>query len=363
MRKPLALATIGTALVVLTFGAAPLLTSAADHLDAPALKNETDHPLDITDIYAFDARNSAKTVLVMDVNPLAGVVSGTRFSTKGAYQFNLSRGASPDADLNDAKDRVYKVRFGPVNDHGRQPLWVYRDGKLIGTGKTGRSNDLGGGARIWAGLRDDPFFFDLAGYNQLRDSTYTDASGLTDTPGDDFFIGTNISSIVLEVPNSWIGAKANYWATTRRHGRRIDRMGKPGLNTVFIDPFKADATDKDRYNRSGPASDPATWGPTFEAVLEYFGNSPATADAIRGLLLPDVINITTADLGKANGTSFTGDKAGHILNGRTLAEDVIDFELNVVTGGLEGHAILTTDNVGANDVPFMTSFPYLAPAH
>ena len=124
---------------MLTFGAAPLLTSAADHLDAPALKNETDHPLDITDIYAFDARNSAKTVLVMDVNPLAGVVSGTRFSTKGAYRFNLSRGASPDADLKDAKDRVYKVRFGPVNDNGRQPLWVYRNGKLIGTGKTGRT--------------------------------------------------------------------------------------------------------------------------------------------------------------------------------------------------------------------------------
>src|SRR4249919_692976 len=114
MRKPLALATIGTAVVVLTFGAAPLLTSAADHLDAPALKNETDHPLDITDIYAFDGRNSAKTVLVMDVNPLAGVVSGTRFSTKGVYRFNLSPGGSPDADLNDAKDRVYKVRFGRV---------------------------------------------------------------------------------------------------------------------------------------------------------------------------------------------------------------------------------------------------------
>ncbi len=258
MRKPLALATFGTALVVLTFGAAPLLTSAADHLDAPALKNETDHPLDITDIYAFDARNSAKTVLVMDVNPLAGVVSGTRFSTKGVYRFNLSRGATPDADLNDAKDRVYKVRFGPVNDqrHASRSA-VYRNGKLIGTGKTGRTNDLGGGARIWAGLRDDPFFFDLAGYNQLKDSTYTDASGLTDTPGDDFFVGTNISTIVLEVPDSWIGAKANFWATTRRGGKRIDRMGKPGLNTVFIDPFKADATDKDKYNQtaSGQRSD------------------------------------------------------------------------------------------------------------
>ena len=363
MRKPFALATFGTALVVLTVGAAPLLTSAADHLDAPALKNETDHPLDITDLYAFDAANSGKTVLVMDVNPLAGVVSGTKFSSTGEYRFNLSRGATPDADLNDAADRVYTVKFGaPRATNGKQSLKLYRDGSLIATGTTGNTVQVDGGGRIWAGLRDDPFFFDLAGYNQLKDSTYTDASGLTDVPGDDFFVGTNISAIVLEVPDAWIGTKANVWATTHRGSNLIDRMGKPGLNTVFIDPFKADATDKDTYNQTAPANDPATWGPTFEAVLQFFGNSPGTATAIRGLLLPDVINITTADLGKAGGTSFTGDKAGHILNGRTLAEDVIDLELFVVTGGLEGHPILTTDNVGANDVPLLTSFPYLAPA-
>ena len=363
MRKPLALATVGTAIVVLTIGAAPLLTSAADHLDAPALKNEADHPLDITDIYAFDAANSDRTVLVMDVNPLAGVVSGTKFSSTGTYRFNLSRGTRPDADLNDDADRVYKVRFGAPNSTGRQSLKLYRNGTLIASGWTGSTVQIDGGGRIWAGLRDDPFFFDLAGYLQLKDSTYTDASGLTDMPGDDFFAGTNVSSIVLELPDSRIGARAKFWATTKRSGVLIDRMGKPALNTVFVDPFKADPTDKDAYNNTAPANDPATWGPLFEAVLQFFGNSPATATAIRGLLLPDVISITTADLGKAGGTSFTGDKAGHILNGRTLAEDVIDFELFVVTGGLEGHAILTTDNVDANDVPFMTSFPYLAPAH
>jgi hypothetical protein len=37
-------------------------------------------------------------------------------------------------------------------------------------------------------------------------------------------------------------------------------------------------------------------------------------------------------------------------------------ELLVVTGGLEGHAVLSTDNVGANDAAF-PQLPYLAPAH
>src|SRR5207245_3366594 len=215
---------------------------------------------------------------------------------------------------------------------------------------------------LFTGLKDDPFFFDLAGYNKLKDSGYTDASGLTDA-GNDFFAGTNILTIVLEVPDSWIGASANFWGTTYQGDTLIDRMGKPALNTVFIDPFKVNAATKDDYNQTAPANDVATWGAQFTAVLEFFGNSPATASAITGLLLPDVLHIDTANLGKSTGTSFTGDKAGHILNGRTLAEDVIDLELFVVTGGLDGHPVLTGDRVNANDATFPGTFPYLAPAH
>jgi len=42
---------------------------------------------------------------------------------------------------------------------------------------------------------------------------------------------------------------------------------------------------------------------------------------------------------------------------------VIDFELFVVTGGLDGHPVLTGDRVNANDATFPGTFPYLAPAH
>ena len=178
--------------------------------------------------------NSAKTVLVMDVNPLAGVVSGTQVLDEAAtYRFNLSRGATPDADLSDATDRVYKVTVRP----GQCPWPTSRScisiatATLIATGKTGRTNDLGGAPASGPASVMTPSSSTWLATTSSRTPTYTDASGLTDTPGDDFFVGTNISSIVLEVPDSWIGAKANFWATTRRDGKRIDRMGKPGLNT------------------------------------------------------------------------------------------------------------------------------------
>jgi hypothetical protein len=253
MRKPLALAMVGTAVVVLTFGAAPMLTSAADHLDAPALKNETDHPLDITDIYAFDARNSAKTVLVMDVNPLAGVVSGTRFSTR-RLSLQLSRGATPDADLNDAKDRV----TGPVRSgqrHRRQPLWVYRNGKLIGTGKTGRTNDLTAAPASGRPARR----------SVLRPGWLQPAEGLDlhRRIRADGYARRRLLRRDQHLDHRARGARSGSaprptWATTRRDGKRIDRMGKPGLNTVFIDPFKTDATDKDRHNQTAPANDPTS---------------------------------------------------------------------------------------------------------
>jgi hypothetical protein len=349
--RPKTFAALGTALVLLTLGAAPFLTSAADHLDSPITK--ANHALDITDIYAFDGANSKNTVLVEDVAPLAGVVSGTQFSTSGSYRFNL------DTSGDDyVADTVYTFTFGaPGGRDHKQPLTLWRNGVALASGYTGNTVQIPGGGRLFAGLRDDPFFFDLAVYNKLKDSGYTDASGLTDA-GVDFFAGTNILTMVLEIPDSWIGSSANFWGSTYSGSTLIDRMGKPALNTVFIDPFKVNANTKDDYNQTAPSADVATWDDQFEAVLTFFGNSTGTAETITDLLLPDVLHINTATLGKSTGTGFVGT-----LNGRTLREDVIDFELFVVTGGLDGHAILSTDHVDANDVAFPGTFPYLAPAH
>lgn len=344
----------GAALLVLTVGAAPFLASAADHLESPNAK--ANHALDITDIYAFDGSSSRKTVLVLNVNPLAGVVSGTRFATNASYRFNIDRNGDFKAD------DVYRVTFGPAHD-GKQSLTLRKDGHVVLRGKTGRTN-AEDGVKLYAGVRDDPFFFDLASFLRWRDPdgdgdyTYT---GPTTFDGVDFFKGANVSTIVLELPDSWLGRSANFWATTYKGDRLIDRMGKPALATVFMNPFGGD-DQKDPYNRTPPRRDVSTWGAQFTAVLDVFNSTP-TAEAISGLLLPDVLHLDVRNLGKSTGTSFTGDKAGNILNGRTLAEDVIDLEIFVVTGGLEGKAVLTTDGVDKNDKAFPGRFPYLAPRH
>jgi hypothetical protein len=69
------------------------------------------------------------------------------------------------------------------------------------------------GTRIFAGPRDDPFFFDLVRFKEVIAGSQTSFR----TPGVDSFAGTNVMSIVVEVPKSLLGSAAtiNVWAETK----------------------------------------------------------------------------------------------------------------------------------------------------
>jgi hypothetical protein len=57
-----------------------------------------------------------------------------------------------------------------------------------------------------------------------------------------------------------------------------------------------------------------------------------------------------------------GDVAG-FPNGRRLADDIIDVAVQVVEGELIGSPNDLGDGVGANDIPFRATFPYVGLAH
>ena len=88
---------------------------------------------------------------------------------------------------------------------------------LISSGVTGVTQAVVGGGNVQAGVFDDPFFFDLNGFNDGFNFT-----------GDDFFAGLDTSAIVLEVPTSeLLGANTTFgvFATTSVGGAQIDRVG------------------------------------------------------------------------------------------------------------------------------------------
>ena len=138
---------------------------------------------------------------------------------------------------------------------------------------------------------------------------------------------------------------------------QVDRMAIPALNTALIP-----AAQKETFNRSSPANDVASFKTTVQnsiaslrtAVAPRLGaeDNPGVSPAdLAGVLIPDVVTI---DFAAAGGL--------HFPNGRDLTDDVIDAALGLVLnrGDVLGGGPGVADGVGANDVAFLGTFPYLA---
>lgn len=140
---------------------------------------------------------------------------------------------------------------------------------------------------------------------------------------------------------------------------QIDRMGRPGVNTVAINVLPNSGTAlKDAYNR---ASDPATWSALFKAEIQSNLAALDTLDGVPGNALLPAATLATVlvddrlqiDTSKASCDAYLAVELGaNSCGGRTLARDVIDDSLGAIVGpGVR-------DNV-ANDSVFLTDFPFL----
>ena len=389
--------------VVAAIGAGPLFVSGADHLDSPLVK--IDGRVDITDLYAWST-SSSSTTFTLNVNPLTAPAdtAATRFREDALYEIKIDTNGDAQADI------AYRVKFSSPrtfpdgsNDQlftvkradgaaARRTEWA---GNTVATGRTTRAGQAAvsasvlAGGQAFAGPRDDPFYFDLVGFKHLKSRLLNgrlDLGTIADTTncalpddnaaakllscftGSDTFAGTNVSSIVLTLPNAKLGGTGHaigVWATTaiqvRGGWQRIDRMGRPAINAVF----NITDAEKDLQNLVNPADDRSTMKDTTVAVLNAFGGvltnagatpyTPAQVDAIANVLLPDVL---TLKLGSTAGFA-SGISLGTLaLNGRKPADDVINAEFALVT-----NFNIVSDGVNANDVALPTSFPYLAAPH
>jgi hypothetical protein len=343
MKKFSTVLVYGFLALALAFGLFAAPASAADHLDAPGLTPPGgDTRLDITDVYAFQSpSNPDNTVLIMGVNPLAGVLNDGTFRPGSAlYAFKIDTNGDAKEDL------TFRIKFSKPDEDLVQNVMLAVDGlgmsNPIAKGKTDQDISIPGGGMLHAGVMDDPFFFDLEGFLALDFCT----------PGEtrpNFFAGLNVSAIVLEVPSSWFGAtNIGVWARTVANGKQIDRMGRPAINTVFIpnNPLEPSGTEpsmKNKFNATLPRNDQKRFRPEVVDTLKlFYGDDDATINALADILLPDILTVDVS-----NPAGF--------LNGRQLADDVIDAEYPLVTNGA-----VTTDCV-SNDSAFTDTFPYLAP--
>jgi len=271
---------------------------------------------------------------------------------------------------------------------------------------------LANGMRVFAGPRDDAFYFDSgATFDTLNFRAPAPVlSGSADTgqgpaapAAVDGFAGYNISLIAVEMPITMVtangtaptdpkdpNAKIGAWASTLRQivtvrpspadplsfgdWMQVDRVGNP-LTVEALIPLPL----KDRWNRSQPMDDQqwaAYIGDPFFAsgILKgVFGLSvpPAPRTDLLGVYVPDItrIDLTIAPTPIASQSRLGplgGDNAGWPFGGRRPVDDVVDIGFRALAGVLVPgftNAPPLGDGVNSNDVPLLDRFPFHAAPH
>ena len=210
---------------------------ASDHADTPQIAAAPG--TDLTDVYIFPSpTNSNNVVLSMSVHPLItpGTKNSTYFDPNVLYQFKI------DNNLDGREDRVIQVWFEGTG--AGQIVHVAGPGlpRSVGTtnqkiGLTGAAGTFGvpfspvNGMQVFAGVREDSFFFDLEQFFTIFPDRATPLSGQVvanpntpqatswNSPGtaQDFLSAGkyNVLAIVVELPKSALGSgKINVWCTT-----------------------------------------------------------------------------------------------------------------------------------------------------
>ncbi len=209
------------------------MAQSADHLDSPAVVNEP--TADINDMYAW--MDGSNLVLAMTVLPAADKTSA-KFSDSVQYVFHTSSGkkfgaTTADEDIICTFDVAQKIS-----------CWVGTDEMVTGdaSATTGLSS-TDGKVKVFAGVRADPFFFNLDGFQATVKAVEGAAGSLTfDTAGcptlnagtskalrdqlqhasdggapADFFANLNSLAIVVSVDKSLVtkgGSAVAAWAAT-----------------------------------------------------------------------------------------------------------------------------------------------------
>ena len=274
--------------------------------------------------------------------------------------------------------------------------------------------ELSGGGQVFAGPRDDPFYvdlgsvFDLLGLRPLNEAH---AVPLPTAAGVDNLQGYNVHSIVLQVPTASLTANGDpvigVWTETYRRKERVagtdgtlankgawvqvSRLGMPLVNEVVIPLGK-----KGAFNASKPTGDkqflPFVQDPEPSRLIPMLYPGVKVPAAPRNDLVSIFVtgikdvnmpkNVKGGEMIRLN-TSIaptpvaSQDRLGLLAgqndgfpNGRRLIDDVTDIELRALAGGTPFTADFNvspnnalTDGVNANDVAFLTEFPYLASPH
>jgi Domain of unknown function (DUF4331) len=479
---------LAATILLLVYGAGPHAAKASSHSEAPLISQ--DPRADNTDLYAFvSPDDTSKVTIVANYIPLEAPASGPNFYTFDdtvlyeikvdndgdgkddvGYQFRFHTatrnpntflyGTGPITSLSDPnwnRPQTYDVTLvhfkknGQVDEGKNKPVMLGTNVSTppdnVGPRTTpsydnlaaAAVTDLGGGVKVFAGQRDDPFYVDLGSIfdlGGLRPFNPFHLIPLPAGPGVDALENYNTHSIELQVPIAQLTDVEHptigiYASASRQketvlkhdgskdgHGPwvQVSRLGNPLVNEVIIPLGQKDFWNREEPEDEAQFEDRYT-SPELAGVINLlYGAPPAPGHAggalqhvdttgrsdLKAVLLTGVPGLnftgsTDADLLRLNtaikpgaagacpggaATPAPQDRMGVLAgdfcgypNGRRLADDIIDIELRAVAQGYgpilaaalglpdKSPNDLVGDGVDMNDVPFRSTFPYVASPH
>ncbi len=361
----------------------PPRTDASDHRDGPLI-TDVYRPSDITDVYFFlDPNDNSKVIMALGVS---GFIIPGENGNSGAFDPNVRFRFEIETTGDARPDHFFEITFSPRQDvDAPQTATItlpFGGGFTAGATPSNSTattppapvitTDPGTGVSFFAGLTDDPFFFDIPAELRYR------ASRIAGSPDPSFFkrgrdtiAGYNTLMIALSAPASLLreraGASIRLSASAQRRSMtfrspdgdrhfgefvNIDRLGVPTINTFFL-PFAR----KDEYNRASTIDDAnGKFVDDIVNTLRSLRTDDASIEIIKQLAVANGdmlrLNLSIPNTGPGGGNN----PAAAFPNGRRPGDDVIDVIVTIVN-----NRVTQGDNVNANDAPFRNTFPFFAP--
>src|SRR5215475_7372159 len=383
----------------------------ADHAEATGVAG--DPGADIADVFAFlDPNDNSKVVLALDVEGFvvpSELLNLSFFAPDVVYRFEIE-------NTGDAKpDQTIDITFSPQTSRSKPQMATIKlpDGSTFAAPTTVQTlaatpnpfvvtTDTGSGASFFAGLTDDPFFFDIVGFNRFVGSVVAGSPDVTKLQRNrDSFAGYSVHMIAISVPASMLKGQPNnacfgtngptncigISGVTLRHRIavresngtvvsegslvQVDRMATPAVNTALI-PFK----DKNEYNASTTADDASgKFAADIVGTLKALGTDSAHIGILASVAVThgdflrlnlDQSNKGIGVVGNANlsgligaGENITTPGYTGFPNGRRPGDDTINTLLFLIANSNAA----VQEAVNQNDVPLGRTFPFFAPPH
>jgi hypothetical protein len=364
----------------------------SDHFSGPRAMA---HPHgDITDVYAFPSpERPGNLVIAMNVHPNAP--ADAAFSDAMDFQLRLrpidiaAQVGQPGCFVVGDDEFTFRFHFAsPTNrSTGARPMQVgscvMPNGDQVNVTVDGEEAN-GTGPRAFAGLRSDPFIFDLEAWQKMVTNRRVDFPEM----GNNTVDGSNVLSVVVDVPCETILKASSLFAVVGESfvaGKlpvRLERVGRPEIKNITMglqeyDTVNRDLDIRDLYNsedafhlghgylgayRARLNANLAFWDSLDEEIawpIDENGTHPLTE-----LLLQDYLVV---DPSKPYSECSYFDIEMDALRGRThstcggrsLNDNFIDTMYTVlINGGLGPRIHQGVDHATGKTTE---AFPYLAP--